>query len=63
MCPHSPTTTPASVTYRVCEASIRAKAITAVIRRRGGGLHGYERGAAIAPQPHSDRGRLDHQFL
>lgn len=57
------TTVLASVNYRVCEASIRAKAITAVIRWRGGGLHGYERGAAIAPQTHSDRWRLDRQFL
>lgn len=62
----APTHTPtiiASVNYRVCEASIRAKAIAAVIRRRGGGLHGDGRGFAIAPQTHSDGRRLERQFL
>lgn len=61
--PYNRTTTIASVSYRVGEASIRAKAITAVIRWRAGGLHGYERGVAIAPQTHPDRWRLACQLL
>lgn len=49
--------------YRISKASIRAEAVTAVIRRRGWGLHGNQRDAAEAPQTHPGGLRLGCQFL
>lgn len=51
------------VIYSISEASIRAKAIAAVIGGRRGRLHGYQQGAAEASQAHPCWWRLDCQFL